>query len=313
MSHILTATVPVFLLIMLGSALAYRKIVGGDAWKSLQQLNYFIFIPAMFLSGLARAEFSAAPVALIVVSTAVVLGLGTAFVWLWRSRVPGGLDLAPQLLEGTIRANVPYGMGLSFALGGDEGLSLFLVAAAAYLPCAILAGGVMAQMAGRRHANPEAEQQYALVSALRMLAQNPIVIGVVIGVILNITALPLAPGLSAAAETAGYAAIPVGLLGAGAALSVAAAQNALDAARRDVVVALSVKLVALPLLGGLAAFLLGLDAPAAVAVVLIAALPCVVPRFTVATGMSASVLGGIATLATLLSAATLPLALWLLT
>lgn len=308
----LSATVPIFLAVMLGSALAHRQVVAPDSWQALQRLNYFLFIPAMFLSGIATAGYDVSLVVRLVIATALVLAVGTVAVWWWRSRTSTGFDLGPQLLEGSIRANVPYGMGVSLAIGGTEGLQLFLVAAATYLPSVIIAGGLFAQLAGRRRGNPEAEQQYAFVSALRLLAQNPIVIAVAIGAVLNATGLPLASGLAAVAQTAGYAAVPIGLLGAGAALSLAAAQNALDAARADVVITLAIKLVALPLLGGLACLALGLSGAPAVALVLIAASPCVVPRFSVATG-APPVLTGIVTIATVLSVATLPVALWLLT
>lgn len=301
-----------FLAILLGSALAYRRAIGAEAWPQLQRLNYFLFIPAMFLSGFSTGDFTDAPMLRIVVATGVALGVASAAVWASRLRAHSGMDLGLQLLEGSVRANVPYGMGISLALGGQAGLELFLVAAATYLPIVVVAGGLFQQLAGRRDSDPEAEQQFALVTALRLLAQNPIVAGAAIGIVLNLFEVPVAAGLAAIFQAAGYAAIPVGLLGAGAALSLAAAQNALDAARSDVLVALAIKSVGLPAVAGLLAFVLGLSGPSATAVVLIAALPCVVPRFSVSAGPSQAVLSGIATWSTLLSVVVVPVALWLL-
>ena len=115
------------------------------------------------------------------------------------------------------------------------------------------------------------------------------------------------------AQAAGYAAIPIGLLGAGAALNIAAAQNAFEAARSAAILSLAINLLGLPLAAGLAALILGLQDSAAVAVVLIAALPCLVPRFSVLSAPAQSVLPGVATIATLASAVTVPVAIWLLT
>jgi len=312
MTSLLTATVPVFLVVLLGSALAYRRVISGDTWAQSQKLNYFLFIPAMFLAVFSSSDFAGTPVVRVVIATGIALGLASAAVWAWRTRRGSGIDLGAQILEGSVRANVPYGMGIGFALGGQAGLALFLVAAATYLPTVVLAGGLFRQLAGRNDSDPEAEQQFALVSALRLLAQNPIVAGAAIGIVLNVLGIPLMSGLDAVVRAAGFAAIPIGLLCAGAALSLAAAQNALDAARGDVLVALAIKSLGLPLLAGGLAALLGLEGAGAVAVVLIAALPCVVPRFSVASRGAGSVLAGIATFSTLLSVVVVPVALWIL-
>lgn len=312
MSNILGATVPVFLVMLIGAALSYRAVIGREAWQRLQALNYFLFIPAMFLSGLASADFADAPLSRIAVATAVALGAGTGAAWLWHSRKNGRHDLGPQLLDAAIRANVPYGMGLSLALGGQSGLHLFLVAAATYLPTVVLAGGLFAQLAGRRDGDPETEQRYALVSALRLLAQNPILAGAILGVVIQVSGIPLASGIDAMVEAAGYAAIPIGLLGSGALLSMAAAQNALEATRTDVALALGIKLIALPAIAGVLALATGLEGAETVAVVLIAALPSVTPRYTVLGNPSRhSTLSGIATLATVVSGVTVPVTLWI--
>jgi malonate transporter len=312
MSDILGATVPVFLVVLLGAALSYRAVIGREAWQRLQALNYFLFIPAMFLSGLASADFADAALARIVVVTAVALGAGTGAVWLWHSRKKGRHDLGPQLLDAAIRANVPYGMGLSLALGGQAGLHLFLVAAATYLPTVVLAGGLFAQLAGRRDGDPETEQRYALVSAFRLLAQNPIVAGAILGIVVHVSGVPLASGINAMVEVAGYAAIPIGLLGSGALLSLAAAQNALEATRADVALILGIKLIVLPAIAGVLALATGLDGGATVAVVLITALPSVTPRYTVLGNPSRNAtLSGIATLATVVSGVTIPVTLWI--
>ncbi len=313
MAETLSSTLPVFLVILLGGGLAYRRYIPLEVWAQFQKLNYYLFLPAMFLSGLGSSDFSDAPLLRMVIAVVAVIGITTGVIWTWRTRSEHAAELGPQILEASIRANVPYGMGISLALGGSDGLALFLVAAATYLPTVIVAGGLFGHFVGRQDPDPDAEQEYALASALRLLAQNPIVWSVAGGVALNILGVPLVDGLATMAQVAGYAAIPVGLLGAGAALSIAAAQNAVEAARGVAVASLGLNLVALPLGAGLAAWLFGLAGIEAIAIVLTAALPCVVPRFSVVSGPGQSVLPGIATIATLVSVVTLPVAIWVLT
>jgi malonate transporter and related proteins len=309
----LLSTVPVFLMILLGGGLVYRRYVSADSWAQLQKLNYYLFLPAMFLSGLGSGDFSDAPLLRMVVAVVAVLGTAAAIVWVWRSRSAQTAKFGPQVLEASIRANVPYGMGVSLALGGPDGLTLFLVAAATYLPTVIVAGGLFGHFVGKQDLDPDTEQEYALASSLRLLAQNPIAWGTAGGVALNLANIPLVPGVAAMVQAAGYAAIPIGLLGAGAALSIAAAQNVFEAARGAATLSLAINLLGLPLAAGLAALVLGLEGSEAIAVVLIAALPCLVPRFSVLDASAQSVLPGVATIATLASAVTVPIAIWLLT
>ncbi len=313
MAQALSASVPVFLVILLGGGLVYRHYVSVDTWAQLQRLNYYLFIPALFLAGLSGADLSDAPLLRIVVAVVVALGAATVVIWTWRTGSSQAAKLGPQILEASVRANVPYGMGISLALGGADGLALFLVAAATYLPTVIVAGGVFSHFVGRQDPDPDAEQEYAFASALRLLAQNPIVWGAAAGIALNIAGIPLVSGVAAMLQVFGFAAIPVGLLGAGAALNIAAAQNALEAARGAVTAVLALNLLALPLLAGLIAWVLGLEGAAAVAVLLIAALPSVAPRFSVLEDDAQSILPGTTTIATLGSVVTIPLALWLLT
>jgi malonate transporter len=306
----LVDTLPVFLVILLGGGLVYRSYVSAESWAQFQKLNYYLFLPAMFLFGLGTSDFSDAPLLRMVVAVVSILGAATGLVWAWRVR---SAKFGPQVLEASIRANVPYGMGVSLALGGADGLALFLVAAATYLPTVIVAGGLFGHFVGKQDLDPDAEQEYALASSLRLLAQNPIVWGIAGGVALNFANIPFATGLAAMVQAAGYAAIPIGLLGAGAALNIAAAQNAFEAARGTAIASLAINLVGLPAAAGLAGLVLGLEGSEAVAIVLIAALPCLVPRFSVLGASAQSVLPGVATIATLASAVTMPISIWLLT
>lgn len=311
MAEIVASTIPAFLLILLGGALFHRQFLPADTWAALQKLNYYLFLPAMFVAGLAGGnEFAAIPLFGLIVAVAFVLAAASAAVWLWYTRDAQAAELGPQLLEAAVRANVPYGMAISLAVGGTAGLQTFLIAAATYLPTVVVAGGVFNQLIGRRDSDAEADQEQAIATAFRLLARNPIAAGIVLGAALNVLGIPLATGLNELVRAAGFAAIPIGLLATGAALSVAAAQNTLDAARRTVVAVVTLKLILLPAVAGLAALVFGFSGAAATALVVIAALPGVVPRFTVVGEAAQSLLPGITTIATALSVLTVPVALW---
>lgn len=312
MAEIAASTIPAFLVILLGAALFQRRFIPSDTWAALQKLNYYLFLPAMFVGGLAGGDdFAATPLIGLIVAVAFVLAAASAAVWLWYVRDTRVSALGPQLLEAAVRANVHYGMAISLAVGGSSGLQIFLIAAATYLPTVVVAGGVFSQLIGQRDSDAEAEQEQAIATAFRLLARNPIAVGIVLGAGLNVFGIPLAAGLDELVRAGGFAAIPIGLLATGAALSVAAAQNALEAARRTVVAVVALKLLLLPMSAGLVALIFDLSGAPATALIVIAALPGVVPRFTVVDGPAQSLLPGITTIATVLSVLTIPVVLWL--
>jgi len=84
---------------------------------------------------------------------------------------------------------------------------------------------------------------------------------------------------------------------------------------REIAGVVVLKLIVLPLVAGLLAWALGLRGVTAQTVVMLAALPCVAPRFSLGAtlGTAPPVLNAAATATTLLWVVTLPFALWILT
>ena len=85
--------------------------------------------------------------------------------------------------------------------------------------------------------------------------------------------------------------------------------------RGEILGVVVLKLVALPIVAGGLAWALGLHGVTAQTVVVLAALPCVAPRFSLGAslGTAPPILNAAATATTLLWVVTLPFALWILT
>jgi malonate transporter len=62
MLTVLTALVPVFLLILLGHALRRILLTHDMMWTGLEQLVYYVLLPALLIDSLARANLASVPI-----------------------------------------------------------------------------------------------------------------------------------------------------------------------------------------------------------------------------------------------------------
>ena len=321
MGTILAATVSAYLVMLLGLALASRDFVAEGFWPAAQKINYFVFLPILFAHTLATAELGGLRVVGLILGVAATLALGGLIVGLWRLRDEERPDLTPAVIEGALRSNVPLGLTIAFVLSGSAGLTLFAVAAAVYLPSVVVIGAIAADRAARQTDDEdlgvydEGEPGAPFAAAARLLIRNPIIIGAAAGVALNLTGAGLSGPLGSMAGALGLAALPIGILTAGAGLDLARAAAALEAFRAQIQVALVVKLVAMPIIAAIVGAVFGLGGLTYATLVLLAALPGVVPRFTAvqADEDGQTVLAGVTNAAMIAAFVSLPLALWILT
>jgi predicted permease len=305
------ATLPIFAIALAGWLLTRYHIAPNEFWTMAQRLNYALFLPSLFFFALATADLGIIPFLGIIVAAAATLGAGAALFEVWRTSSNIAAADAPTLGECTVRASVPFGFAVTLAFIGPGGFAAFAVAAAIYLPTAILIGGVLAS----RTKEGEAAAAAFPLPAFRLIAKNPIVGGALAGLLWHVTGYDLPDGIAAAFNTLGFAAMAIGILAAGAAFDPAQARAAMNQHRNVALPLLGIKFVALPLVAAVLALLFEANTPAVVAIVLLAALPPVVPRFTVTntSETAAPIAAAAVSLALPVAAVTLPISLWLLT
>lgn len=257
----LQTTVPVFLIIALGFLLRRFAFVPEGFWPAAEKLVYYVLLPALIARSLATRGVDlesfgllvAAVAAVIVAISLLSLGLGR----LWRAP-PATLA---SFHQASIRLNGIVGIAAVNGLLGDAGLPLVAAVVAAWIP---LSNGLsvygFVRAAGAAHGLP---------GALLQVARNPMILSVGAGLLLS--ALGLGPSVAAwpLLDILGRAALPVGLLAVGAALTV----EAVRAAGSLATASSALKLVVMP---GLAYFVggwLGLGGAELLALVTFAAMP----------------------------------------
>ena len=297
---ILSALASVFLVIALGFV-ARRFLVRDERmWDGFERVSYFVLLPALIIKTLAGADLGSVPYlrlaaamlgALALVGGAMVLAGPT----LRRVLMLDGPGFS-SLLQGVLRWNAFVALAVAGNLFGAEGVTLAAVAIAALLPPLNIASVV----ALRHYAGGEG-------SLSRGLLTNPFLVGTLIGIALNLSALPLPKEALAALDIVARGALGAGLLLVGAGLRLG------DLARpsRGLLAATLLRLVLLPVLGGILARALGLTGAELGIVVLALGVPSAAAGYILARQMGgdAPLMAAILSLQTLLAAATLPLLL----
>ncbi|MFY0992746.1 AEC family transporter [Halomonas sp. C05BenzN] len=300
MEGVASALGPLFLLILLGAVLGRRRQPGGDFWPQMERLIYFLLFPAMLISTLASADVSQVPVARLALTLLGAMGLFASLLWLLRGRLRLGPPAFTSAFQGALRFNTYVGVAGAAALHGGAGATVAAVAVALMVPVVnvlcvasfIAAGTLGASSLGR---------------SLAALVRNPLILGCLIGIALNLSGIGLPGWSGATVELLGRAALPLGLVAVGVALRPASLIR-LD---RGVWTSNLVKLVLMPALVLALALALGLDPVSRDVALLFAALPTATSAYILARqlGGDAELMAALITGQTLLAMLTLPL--WL--
>ena len=301
MGALFAGVVPVFILIALGYGLRKTDFLPDATWRPIEKLSINLMYPGFLIPAIWGADLSggsagaaggAAVAAVIIVGACALLAKplltieGPAYT---------------SVFQGVIRWNSFVFLPVIQAAFGAEGLALAAVMIACIIPVTNIA---CVAVLARWGADQRGVSPLALTKA--MLA-NPILVACLTGLALNFLHVPPIPGVSDTLQLLGGAALPLGLIVAGAGLSFA------EVARRKWTVA-SVTFVKLcimpPLMWGLCV-LFGGDELAQGTALLCGAAPGAAAAYLLARQMGgdAPLMAGIVALTTVGSALTIPILL----
>jgi len=264
MGGVLIGFAIIAVVIVAGYLIARFRVVGPEAHQVLSRLAFFVLSPALLFTVLAEADLHALfstqlPVAAVSALVPMAIFLTVALA-VWRRRVPDAT--IGTLASGYLNAN-NIGIPVAAYVVGDAAASapVILLQLIVFAPIALTVLDVTTS--GR-------------ASVGRILSQpvrNPLIIGSLAGLVVALSGVELPQPVLDPFELVGAAAVPVILLNFGMSLH---GRRLLDTpgSRRDIVLAVALKLVVMPLVAWAAArFLFGLDDHALFVAVVLAALP----------------------------------------
>jgi predicted permease len=298
MIAILSALLPTFALIVLGYMLRERKFLPESFWPGAEKLTYFITFPALLFSNTAKADLGSLP--LIGIATAMLgtIAICTFLILVARPLLNVSAPTFSSLVQGAIRPNTYIGLAVAAALLGTHGLTVTALCVALVVPTVNVISVLACAHWGDNDRKP------GVLSLLRDVAKNPLLMACVLGSLFNTLGIGLPPVVGPFLEVLGRAALPIGLLAVGAGLDLSAARRA----GFPVGVSSIGKLVLSPAIAAGLCLVLGLPEIEFAAVVLYAALPCSASAYVLARlmGGDAQMMASIITVHTLVAIITMP-------
>ncbi len=300
MLTIVTVILPVFLLILIGYGMRRLQFPGEGFWSPAERLVYWVMFPALIVTTLASADFTQLKVWPIVIVTDVAILVVSAISFLVKRWYRIDNPAFTSIFQGATRMNTYIGFSIAFGVYGNEGLAAAAIAVAAIVPLVNILGVLVLTKYGDTRAAKRRSVGGEVV-------RNPLIIACVIGGALNLTGTGSPPFVGPLLEILARAALPLGLLAVGAALSLEALRNAGKVAATTS----TLKLLVLPGTALLLVWGLGLEGVEAFVAVLFAGLPTATSAYILARqlGGDAPLMANLVTTQTLLAILTLPLVL----
>jgi len=307
MAVVISALLPVFLLIVLCFVLKRSLMRLDTQWHGLERLTYYVLFPTLLIQTLVKADLSSVPVAGVggaLLLAALVMSLLCLALRPLFSRWNIDGPAFTSIFQGATRWQTYVALAVSSNLFGHTGLALASVAMVAIIPLVnVLSVWVLAQ-----HASPEKQSVRAIVMTV---VQNPLIWACAIGLAVNVTHLPLPKLWHDVADALGRSSLGIGLLVTGAGLHLEGLFRPSLAAS----VAVFLKLVLMPVLGVVLALWFGISGSSLVIVAVCSAVPTSSSAYVLARQMGgdAPLLAQIITLQTILAAITMPIAIAMVT
>jgi malonate transporter len=289
---VLQAILPIFALIVLGYILGRRQWLGNQTARELGNLTFKLFMPMLLFSGIAKAALDEGfSPALLLAYFVPALGIFAA-VNLIGHRLRG--RPTPFGLTAGFSNNVLVGIPLVASLFGSPGLVYVFT---------VLAFHSLLLFSFQSLYGALAAQEAVNVRSLLLNLANPMIVGLLLGVLLNLSGLQLPAPLEHLTQWLAQAALPCALIVLGVNLS-----NYRLRPSREALGIVFAKLLVFPLAVLVLCAALGLGPLASSVLTAMAACPSGVNVFGfVRHPEDSGVVSSAITLSTLLAALTLPL------
>jgi predicted permease len=286
---------PIFLLILLGTAMRRWFGLSHDFWPQLDRLIYYIFFPALLFTSLShfQIDFGAATPMLIVALLYMGAGIALGYAAKWIFHAPDKVFSAT--FQSSFRFNSYVGLAIAGGIHGNDGLAAIGLLMGFMVPVANVAAVLMLARHSESH-------------WLKEILLNPLILATAGGIAFSLADLHLPQMFEKTLSLLSQASLPMGLIAVGAGLRI----QGLHDHKGTLWYGVAVKLLVLPAIAwGLGSWF-GLSDVYLHIAVLMAALPVSTVAYVLAKRMGAEgdTIAAQIMLSTLLAVVTLPL--WLL-
>ena len=293
--------IPIFLLIAVGYVVKRTEIIAGDQFRGIEKLTFFLFFPALLANTLYRADFSmiaASDSALaFITGIAIIMCVG----YLARIPVQKLFGIGPasfsSVYQGFTRWNAFIALAVAETFSDPNAVTIVVIGIGVLVvPSNLINVLVVAKLGSANVTNRQ---------IVRMVLANPLILGVLAGLALNVSGIALSKPLEVTLDLASRSGLPLGLVLVGTGLAFRMSMSSFSAALLSTLL----KLVLVPLVYVTLAYWFGIRGNELIIVGLCGAAPTAMNGYLIAKelGGDAPLYAAIATLQTVAGIFTIPL------
>lgn len=211
MDVILSAVVPVVLLLVIGNLLRRFELVSFDFWRVSDKLIYFLFFPALLITKVSKVDLSGVDVGQLYLSVVVFFVILTVISFIIYKFFAGQGNQFSSIYQGLTRFNSYIFIALAAAVWGETHFSFVALLIGIVVPTVNVLCVLSFSVGGG---------QVSLRKVVQSVISNPLIIGCVLGFIANIYPSLLPIAVFNTMDILSKAALPLALLSIGAAVRV---------------------------------------------------------------------------------------------
>ena len=302
----LNATVPIFLLMVLGYLLKQLKVVDEPFVKTLNSFNYKITLPILLFRDIAESDFySVWDTSYVMYCFFVTLGciviIWTLAALFYKKKADMG-----EFIQASYRGSAAV-LGIAFIqnIYGDAGMAPLMIIGT--VPLYNIAAVLILSFTGP---NGGKLNKKSFLASLKGIATNPIIWGILIGMLFSVSGLTLPTIPAKAVNSVSSLATPLALIGLGAGFEGRKALKQIA----PTLVGSAIKLLIQPLLFLPLAYMLGFRTEKMVAILIMLGAPTTVSCYIMAKNMGheGTLTSSVVVATTFLSSVTITLWLFVL-
>lgn len=289
---------PDFSIILLGALLAQRLNYPREFWKYAEKIVFYVLFPPLLFLSVAQSKTGVADA-----GHFLAVAIGTMLLAVVASAIVMKLVHSNPVTHASVfqcgfRFNTYIGFALILKLAGTDGFALMALLIALWVPISnTIAVSVLAHAVAKAEGVGTTGHGSIGLTTLRAVVKNPLIIATALGLVVNITHLPLPVCFTDFLSGLGKASLAMGLLCIGAGLRLASAD-----AQKTLIAANTVeRLIVVPLIALATGFFFELNTVEFVTLLIFAALPTAQSCYV----MTASMRGDATTVANVTAAQTL--------
>lgn len=302
----LNATIPIFLVMVIGYVLKTKKILDESFVKTLNSFNYKITLPVLLFRDIAESDFYAVWDTKYVLFCFLVTLLTITVIWIVAGLVYRDKERLGEFIQASYRSSAAV-LGIAFIqnIYGNSGMAPLMIIGT--VPLYNVAAVLVLSFTGPSSHGLDKD---SLKSSIKGIITNPIILGILLGMIVSACRIDFPVIIDKTIQNLAVLATPLALIGLGAGFEGRKALKQL----RPTAIASFIKLVLLPAIFLPLAVYLGFTDEKLVAILVMLGSPTTVSCYIMAKNMGheGTLTSSVVVATTFLSSITLTAYLFLL-